>query len=133
MGLRHAGSRLLYTSLSFLNSKNRRSRAPRKLILLGGGREWTLVLFNGLFRIVDRLLGTRTAVYGWALYFGKVSVPVETVGWVNACARCGSGHSLQRLAEEGRIRRVLSLVPTYRCPDCGARNLFFRGDGFSRK
>ena len=133
VGLRHTGSRLLYTSLSFLNSKNRRSRAPRKLILLGGGREWTLVLFNGLFRIVDRLLGTRTAVYGWALYFGQVSVPVETVGWVNACARCGSGHSLQRLAEEGRIRRVLGLVPTYRCPDCGARNLFFSGGGFSRK
>ena len=133
VGLRHVGSRLLYTSLSFLNSKNRRSRAPRKLILLGGGREWTLVLFNGLFRIVDRLLGTRTAVYGWALYFGKVSVPVETMGWVNACARCGSGHSLQRLSEEGRVRRVLGLVPTYCCPDCGARNLFFSGDGFSRK
>ena len=132
-GLPHAGSRLLYTSLSFLNSKNRRARAPRKLMLLGGGREWVLVLWNALFRTLDRLLGTRTAVYGWALYSGKVPVPVDTVGWVNACARCGSGHSLRRLSEEGRVRRVLGLVPAYHCPDCGARNLFFRGDGFSRR
>lgn len=78
------GSRLLYTSLSFLNSKNRRSRAPRKLILLGGGREWTLLLFNGLFRILDKFLENRTAVYGWTLYFGRVHVPVDTAGWVNA-------------------------------------------------
>src|SRR5712692_2018237 len=42
-GMQLSAKRSLLTSLSFLNRKNRTGKAPRKLILLGGGREGVLV------------------------------------------------------------------------------------------
>src|ERR1700722_5397519 len=38
-GLRHAGTRVLCTSLSFLNRRNMRSKAPRRLLLFANGNE----------------------------------------------------------------------------------------------
>jgi SAM-dependent methyltransferase len=114
--LEHRGTRVLYTSLSFLNPRNRKTRAPRKLWLLAGGREPVLVLLTYALRRLDGWFGTRASVYGWALYFGSTA-PAGGAAWRNVCVRCGAGHA----AESLRPRFGL-----YRCPGCGARNLFTR-------
>ena len=112
-GLQHAATRTLCTSFSYLNRRNRRTRPPRKLYLLGGGTEISLHLWNAVLRLCDRWLGTRLSVYGWAFYFGAVPKGLDLRTWTNVCIRCGSGHPREALA--GRW--------IYRCPSCGARNL----------
>ena len=89
-GLRHAATRVLYTSLSFLNAKNFTARAPRRMLLLGGGSERAVFLLNYLLHGVGRAgrLGWQRAdVYGWALYFGQIDVPVSETAWRNVCLR----------------------------------------------
>ncbi len=122
-GLHHRGTRTLFTSLSFLNCKNRVAPAPRKQLLLGGGNENVLILLNYFFRMCDRLLGTRSAVYGWAMYFGQVPGAIDREPWVNVCVRCGSGHKEASLAEAGRVRRRYLAFPAWVCPTCSAINL----------
>lgn len=132
--LRHAGTRTLCTSLSYLNRKNFRARSPRRLLLAGGGTETSLHLFSYFSRAADRLLGTRLSVYGWALYFGNLSVSVSADVWSNVCIRCGSGSPSDHLRQSNLVRRRF-LLPVYRCSNCGATNLFFedrRYPGFSR-
>lgn len=131
-GLAHAGGRVLCTSLSFLNSHNHTGPAPRKLLLLGGGNERILRWLNGLLRCCDRLLGTRACVYGWALYFGSVSEPVESKTWVNVCVRCGRGHDSDSLLRAGQVWTRLRVLRFYRCPSCHAANLFFADGAFAR-
>jgi len=114
-GLKHVATRFLLTSFSFLNSRNRKARPPRKLLLLGGGNEILLVLASGVLRLIDRIARTRLAVYGWASYFGELSVPPPTEAWANVCVRCGSGHPSDRLKRRGLL---------YRCPQCQALNIF---------
>lgn len=128
-GLGHRGTRPLLTSLSFLNRRNRKAPAPRKLILLGGGSETVLVLLNGLLRLIDRIFKTRTGLYGWALYFGHIATPVDCRTWTNVCARCGAGHSSGWLLSSGCVTKVLCLR-CYRCPGCGARNFFTRDEKY---
>jgi SAM-dependent methyltransferase len=128
-GLGYAGGRVLCTSLSFLNSHNHTEPAPRKLLLLGGGREGILRWLNRLLRSCDRWLGTRTSVYGWALYFGAVPEAVNSRTWVNVCVRCGAGSDSAALRAAGLIRRRL-LGWTYACPKCGASNFFHRDEPF---
>jgi len=127
-GLSYAGGRVLCTSLSFLNSRNHTAPAPRKLLLLGGGREGILRWLNRLFRISDRWLGTRTSVYGWALYFGSVPEPVSPRTWVNVCVRCGSGSDSAELLASGLARRRFVFGWSYACPKCGAPNCFHRDE-----
>ncbi len=119
-GLECRGIRLLHTSLSFLNPRNRKTRAPRKLLLLANGWEPILMVLTYALRVADRWFGTRLSVYGWALYFGGCTV--ETAAWTNVCVRCGSGHPAAQL------RPGLFL---YRCPACGARNLYTRDKPYS--
>ena len=114
VGIPCTGVRVLHTSLSFLNPHNRRAPAPRKLLLLAGGREPFLIALTFLLRSADRIFGTRLSVYGWALCFG--CEPAEAGSWTNVCVRCGSGHPAREL-RPGAAR-------LYRCPSCGARNLF---------
>jgi SAM-dependent methyltransferase len=128
--LRYAGGRVLCTSLSFLNSRNRAEPAPRKLWLLGGGHEGILRWLNRLFRICDRWLGTRMSVYGWALYFGSVPEPVSSRIWVNVCVRCGSGNASADLLAAGLARRHLLSGWSYTCPKCSATNFFHRDEAF---
>jgi SAM-dependent methyltransferase len=116
-GLRHVATRTLCTSLSFLNRKNARTRPPRRLLLFGGGTETSLRMFSLFSRMSDRLLHTRLSVYGWAFYFGNITVPIDRSIWSNVCIRCGSGHPSERL----RLSRILRV---YICPDCGTRNFF---------
>ena len=117
-GLPHVATRLLFTSLSFLNRRNVQ-RVPRRLYLLGGGFEWTLRLGTLLFRKLDRLLGTRLAIYGWACWFGAAA-GIDPLPWTNVCVRCGSGEPSAGLA----VRRNMLGLRVYRCPACGTTNYF---------
>ena len=121
-GLKHVATKTLFTSLSFLNSRNWPSRGPRRLMLLGGGREWTLFLFAWVSRTIDRRFGWRSSVYGWALYFGTIAEDIDTSANVNVCLRCGSGTPSGRLKDEGLV--TSGFVKRYRCPQCGTSNPF---------
>lgn len=76
-GLEFRASRVLLTSLAMLNRANRTAPAPRRLALLGGGRESVLRWWSIISRLADRRLHTRLSVYGWALYFGRLDEEVE--------------------------------------------------------
>lgn len=121
--LPHVATRTLFTSLSYLNRRNFRTRSPRRLILLGNGTEISLLLLNYVSRLSDRVLGTRLSVYGWALYFGNIPVPVETDIWTNVCIRCGSGSQSDWLRHMKLVTRRF-LLPVYGCPSCGTTNVF---------
>ena len=117
-GLPHAGTRVLCTSLSFLNRANIPGRPQKLMLLFGHGSERLLRVLTYAFRRLDRWLRTRTCVYGWACYFGS-GLKIETGTWTNVCVRCGSAHSSQWLRQEGRVKGR-----TFRCPQCGAKNYF---------
>ncbi len=121
--LRHADTRTLCTSLSYLNHKNRLQTSPRRLLLAGGGTDLSLHLFTYVARLSDRLFGTRLSVYGWALYFGSLAVPVDTDAWTNVCMLCGCGAQSEWLRHQKLVRRRFFLQ-VYRCPSCGTTNLF---------
>src|SRR5579863_2923950 len=121
--LAHVQTRTLFTSLSYLNRRNFRVRSPKRLLLAGNGTEISLHLFTYFARLSDRLFGTRLSVYGWALYFGRFPVPVDTDVWSNVCIRCGSGAQSDWLRHVGAVRKRF-FVPVYRCQSCGATNLF---------
>lgn len=118
-GLKHVATRQLCSSLSFLNRRNSPRPIPKRLLLLGAGYEWSLFAYVWLSRRLDRWFGTRTSIYGWAFYFGRIEEPVGTDAWVNVCIRCGSGQDGGALLQQGRVRRR-----TWQCPECGARNPF---------
>lgn len=122
-GLKHVATRTLCASLSCLNRRNRRTRAPRRLWLIGGGSPASLLLLTYFFRWADRFLHTRLSIYGWALYFGNVETPVDCRTWTNVCIRCGSGHASDWLRQQDVVRPRF-FVASYRCPACGATNLF---------
>lgn len=122
-GLRFAGSRVLLSSLSFLNRRNAPAPRPRKLLLLGGGAEWTLRVYVFFSRLLDRLFGTRFSVYGWAFYFGAIPRPIDTQVWANVCVGCGSGCSREELVSSNRIQRSWIFLRSYECPVCGVRNI----------
>lgn len=115
-GLPHRGTRVLHTSLSFMNRANAR-KPPRRLLLFGGGSERFLVALTYLLRRADAWFGTRWSVYGWALQFGGIG-RVDTAPRTNVCVRCGAGHTAKDLRPRRRWLRY------YRCPGCGAANLF---------
>ena len=122
-GLPLAGVRVLYSSLWFLNGARFQPRPPRKLWLLGNGNLRAIAWLTYLLRMADRLFGTRTSVYGWALYFGQVPAPIETGPWTNVCVGCGTGRSAAALISNGRLKSRWP-VRYYLCPSCGAWNLF---------
>lgn len=122
-GLKHIATRVLCTSLSFLNRRNLQARAPKRWILLGGGSESGLQVITYLLRTVDRWLGTRTSVYGWAFYFGAIHETIDCSTWSNVCVRCGGGHPSDWLRVNTNVSRQLLLWQSYRCPNCGAYNL----------
>ncbi len=116
-GLAHVSTFTLCTSLRFLDRSYRGAQAPRRLLLLRG--RTSLLLINYACRMLDRYLGGRLSVYGWALYFGKIDEPVGRRAWTNVCIRCGSGHP-----SDGLLVRKALLLPSYKCPNCGTVNLF---------
>lgn len=122
-GLRHRATRTLHTSLSFLNRRNSSPPFPRRLMLVGGGYEFSLSLIARVSRLLDRSFGLRTSVYGWALWFGEFDGEVDESPRVNVCLRCGSG------TRSAALRQNLTgrLIRRYRCPQCGASNPFGEG------
>lgn len=120
---RLGGGRSLVTSFSFLNRRNW-VKMPRKLMLLGSGSESALLGLNAMVRFFDRWLHTRLSLYGWALYFGDLEEEVDARPWSNVCVRCGSGSASEFLQAAGLVRRTWHLIPSYKCPSCGAWNLF---------
>jgi SAM-dependent methyltransferase len=123
-GLPHVATRLLCSSLSFLNRRNAPRPVPRRLLLLGAGYEWSLFLYAWLSRQLDRRLNTRSSIYGWAFYFGSIEEPVNTETWVNVCIRCGSGCSASSLKNRRLVRSIFLGFRIFQCPDCGAANPF---------
>jgi SAM-dependent methyltransferase len=119
--LRHRTTTVLFSSLSFLNRHNFTSRPPRKIALFGFGKEWFLAWLMWGLRGLDRAMGTRLSVYGWAFQFGGPASPREA--WVNVCVRCGSGSAEVYLRHMGAVRRAPGGIEVYDCPQCGGWNL----------
>lgn len=130
-GLRHVATRTLCTSFSYLSRENRRAPAPKRLLLLGGGAQTSLLLFTYVLRLCDRLFRTRLIIYGWALYFGKVCETLDLTVWTNVCVRCGAGHPSAWLLRRGMIARPFLICRMHRCPGCGTRNLFSDDRGYA--
>jgi SAM-dependent methyltransferase len=129
-GLPHVATKVLCASFSFLNRRNARGPAPRRLLLLFALRwEFPLSVLTWTLRSLDLRLGTRASIYGWAMYFGNVPEPVVLRPWTNVCVRCGQAHPSEWLEEIGAIRRRWFLFSTYRCPGCGASNSYLRDRG----
>ena len=134
--LRHVETRTLFASLSFLNSRNFRVCRPKRHLLAGNGTELSLHLFTWFARLSDRLFGTRISAYGWALYFGSFPVPIDSDIWSNVCIRCGSGAQSEWLRHVKLVRRRFFppglFLQVYKCPTCGATNLFFEDRYYRR-
>jgi SAM-dependent methyltransferase len=120
-GLPHRATHLLYSSLSFLNRRNRTAPAPRRIALFLNGSERYLAVLMWVLRGIDRRLGRRLSVYGWEFHFGGGPVPDRAEAWRNVCVRCGSGFSEAYLRAKNVVRGI-----TYRCPECGGFNLVTR-------
>ena len=129
-GLRHVGTRNLFSSLSFLHPDNRPSKPPFKLRLLGGGRAWSLRLYTLFSRWSDRFLGSRLSLYGWAMYFGEGMESIQTRGWPSVCIRCGAGIPSDQLLTQARVYRRWGLLRCYDCPNCTTWNFFFPDSHF---
>jgi SAM-dependent methyltransferase len=127
-GLPHVATMVLYSSLSFLNRRTAPRPLPLRLLFVGAGYEWPLFLFAWLSRRLDRLLNTRTSIYGWAFYFGNIVEPIDAGAWVNVCLRCGSGCSASFLKKQARVSSNVLGLRVYRCLRCGARNPFAEDD-----
>jgi SAM-dependent methyltransferase len=123
-GLKLVATRILHSSFQFLDHSMFRPRAPRRLWLLGNGNPKFIAAMSYAVRVLDRLLRTRTSIYGWAFYFGDIREEVETVPWTNVCAGCGAAQSAAALTVNRGIRRWSMVMRSYICPYCGAWNLF---------
>jgi SAM-dependent methyltransferase len=121
-GPSHAGTRLLCTSLSFLNRRNMTSRPPRKALLVGYGNESVLRFLTLGLKHLDRLFHTRTCIYGWAYYFGDLP-DLDRATSSNVCVKCGSAHPSSWLEKTGRVTRRIGLA-AYSCPSCETWNFF---------
>ena len=125
-GLPRVGTRVLCSSLLFLNRRTNPTISVSRHITFRGVWEPLLVLASAVFRLVDGHLQTRLSVYGWALYFGTVLESVDPTVRPNVCVRCGTGSPAEWLTHLGVVRKRWIFFKVYRCPGCGATNLFSR-------
>jgi hypothetical protein len=130
--LPHIGTRLLFTSFSFLNRHNWKTKAPLRVYLLGGGSERVLRLATIIFRGIDKSAGSRASVYGWACCFGP-PIEFDTRLFSNVCVRCGSGHSSEGLLQSGQVRRGALGLRLFRCPTCSVENYFTEDARYASK
>lgn len=122
--LKLVATRALHSSLFFLNGAIFKPRPPRRFWLFANGNPRAIAMLTYALRLADRALGTRLSVYGWAFYFGRIRETVETTAWTNVCVGCGVGRSAEVLRSNRRLQRGLFLARFYKCPTCGALNLF---------
>jgi len=123
-GLNLVATRVLHSSLFFLNGALFQPRPPRRLWLFANGNPHAIAVLTYALRLADRVLGTRLSVYGWALYFGHVRESVDTAAWTNVCVDCGVGRSADVLRSNQLLKRWLFFPRFYKCPTCRAWNLF---------
>lgn len=131
-GLPHVATKLLHTSYSFLNRRNRPRPLPRRPAFLWWHGDGALALLTAVLRFFDRHFSSRTSVYGWAVYFGNVPEPVIPRPWTNVCVRCGQAHPSEWLAEIGAVRPRWFFFSSFACPACGTSNFYTRDERFSR-
>ena len=122
-GLPHVGTRTLFTSLVYLNRNNTREPGVRGQMRVGGLWQPLVVSINAACRLFDRWFGTRSSVYGWALYFGWIGEPLDLQPFENVCVRCGEAHPAPMIEQWKRVRRRFP-VPLYECPGCHTLNVF---------
>jgi len=136
--IEHRRTKLLFSSLSFLNRHNFRTRPPKKIALFLFGSEHFLATFTWALRQWDLRHRTRYSHYGWAFYFGG-ETPSQLLqpaahpqgqaarsedAWINVCVRCGSGHAQAFLKYTRTVPGFPRWFQPYRCPLCGGWNLF---------
>lgn len=114
----------LFSSLSFLNRHNFVHRPPRKIALFAFGSEHFLAVLLWLLRWWDLRRASRVSQYGWAFYFGNITLTKKPDVWINVCVRCGSGHAQAFLKRQEIVPRFPRMFQPYRCPNCGGWNLF---------
>jgi len=129
-GLPHLATRTLYCSFPFLNRRNTTGPSLRRQMRFRGLPERPLALFTGALRALDRRTHTRAGVYGWGLYFGRVSEPIGLAPRTNVCIRCGQGHPSEWLVQLGLVRRRWR-IDYYHCPGCGVANVYTRDSDFA--
>jgi SAM-dependent methyltransferase len=122
-GLPLRSSRVLYSSLAFLNSHNLTRRPQIKSVLFAFGNERFLAILMWILRRVDRRCKTRWSHYGWAFYFGEIEMPATPEPWINVCIRCGSADAVEYLRKLGAVPERPGAWQSYRCPNCGGYNL----------
>jgi SAM-dependent methyltransferase len=122
LGLPHVATRTLHTSMNFLNRRNTREAVRLGQMHCAGLPEPIVAPMSAALRWMDGRFGSRLSVYGWAFYFGRVEEPVDTTPLENVCVRCGQAHPAGELRRRGLTRHLL--LTSYRCADCGARNIF---------
>jgi SAM-dependent methyltransferase len=122
-GLQPAGSRTLCASLTFFNRRARKPEAGQ-LRLPFRLPELLLLYLTWLLRVADLRFNSRLTVYGWALYFGNLQECIDPARRTNICIRCGQGHPTDWLVGSGFVRTRRWLFDHYKCPGCGARNVF---------
>jgi SAM-dependent methyltransferase len=123
-GLQPVAVRVLHASFIYLHHSHFHPRPPRRLWLLGNGNARFIAILSYALRRLDHLLGTRTSVYGWGLYFGTPPPEIDKSAWTNVCSYCGAGHPAVWLELNHAVHRSMLLVRAFDCPDCGGWNLF---------
>ena len=119
-GLPHVATKTLCSSLCFLNRRNSPAPRPRRLLLIGGGFDLSLLVYTWLSRRIDRLFNSRTSVYGWALYFGSNWPAFDLATLHNVCIRCGSGTPSSSLT----VEKTWFGIEKYHCAFCGSINTY---------
>ena len=129
-GLPHVATRVLCSSLAFLNSRNTRDPAVKRQMRCPALWEPLLSALIALLRLADHGLHTRAGIYGWAFYFGSVPEAVDPTPRTNVCVRCGQAHASDWLWDLGAVRKRWIWFRAYRCPDCGAANFLAQDRDF---
>ncbi len=122
-GLPLAATLVLHSSFWFLQRSCFHPRPPRRMWLIGNGNLRCLAAITFVLRMVDKIFSTRSTMYGWAFYFGRVPSLVEAREWKNVCVGCGAGFSENYLILNARVRRTFPFLRCYNCPLCGVWNL----------
>jgi SAM-dependent methyltransferase len=128
-GLPVRSSRVLYSSLSFLNAHNLPGRPQRKSLLFAFGNERYLAVLMWVLRRLDLRFHTRLSHYGWSFYFGNTDLPAKLAPWINVCVRCGSAHAAVFLRKVGAVPPIPGVFQSYQCPSCGGYNLLTDDSG----
>ena len=125
IGLRLVWWQKLYSSFIYLHRLRELHGAPdlpRRLRLLRRFPRIVSAVQRSLYRgtrLLDRILHTDLAVYGWAFYLiHDGGSPAEGPAYVNVCLYCGSGNDAKSVERPSRS--------TYRCEACNRINPFVK-------